>query len=195
MIPPKIILASASPRRRAILKDAGIEFQTIEVDFDEDLSQPLSPRELAISIAIGKARAAMDKLGATPAVIIAADTFIVLDDKPIGKPRDEDNAKDILRSLSGRSHVVITGIAVLRTSDNKMISDAVESKVYFKHMTDDEIDEYVKTGEPMGKAGAYAVQGIGAKFIDHIEGDYLNVVGLPTAALTAMLNSMSGAFL
>ncbi|MBN2655055.1 MAG: septum formation inhibitor Maf [Nitrospirae bacterium] len=173
----KIILASASPRRREILKSTGIKFIVDHADCDESLHSFKDPHNLAREISERKALAIANKHD--DALIIAADTFIVFKNELMGKPHTDKEALRMLSQLNGKKHSVITGFSVLDTAKQKITSGTVETTVFFNKMTDDELKAYVKTGEPLDKAGAYAIQGRGAFLIKKIEGDYLNVVGLP----------------
>lgn len=180
-----VILASASPRRREILKDAGLRFRVVESEVDEDLSVPLPPHELARSLALRKAG---DVAGReNNAVIIAADTIVVLGERLLGKPRTVGEARRMLAALSGREHAVVTGFAVIDSGTGNARTGSVETRVWFRPLGADEIERYVETGEPLGKAGAYAIQGRGAALVERTEGDYLNVVGLPLEALLEAL--------
>ncbi|RPI34745.1 MAG: septum formation inhibitor Maf [Nitrospiraceae bacterium] len=181
----KIILASASPRRKEILGITGLKFSVCAGDYEEDLALPLKPRELARFLSLKKAEAVSHKY--TNAIIIAADTFIVFKDKLLGKPHTDTEAEKMLELLNGRAHSVITGFTVMDTGTGKKLSRSVETKVYFKRLSPQEIRAYVRSKEPLDKAGAYAIQGLGAVFIEKIEGDFFNVVGLPLCALTESL--------
>jgi nucleoside triphosphate pyrophosphatase len=181
----KIILASASPRRREILALTGLDFQVDAGDYEETMDLPLEPHELARFLSRQKAEAVALKYG--NALIIAADTFLLFEGGLLGKPRDERDAKRMLGRLNGRSHSVITGFTVLDTAKKQSFSDSVETKVYFRHLTAKEIFSYVKSGEPLDKAGAYGIQGLGALLVEKIEGDYFNVMGLPLGALARSL--------
>ncbi|HDH34303.1 MAG TPA: septum formation inhibitor Maf [Nitrospirae bacterium] len=181
----KIILASASPRRREILGTTGLKFDICVSDYEEDLSLKKEPRALARFLSHKKAEEVAHKY--KNAIIIAADTFIVFKDKLLGKPHTVKEATRMLTMLNGKSHSVITGFTVLDTGSNKFISRSVETKVYFKKLAQKEIKAYVMTKEPLDKAGAYAIQGLAAVFVEKIEGDFLNVVGLPLAALAETL--------
>ena len=177
----RIILASASPRRREILEKTGLKFKVDASDYEEDLDLDLPPRTLARYLSQEKARAIAGKY--KNAIIIAADTFIVFKRNIFGKPHTEREAKRMLKTLNGRRHSVITGFTILNTGDHRRLSRSVETKVYFKRMMMKEIGAYVKTGEPLDKAGGYAIQGLGAMIVKRIEGDYYNVMGLPLNAL------------
>jgi len=182
----KIILASASPRRRELLKHLGLTFEVIPSKIEEDVKDGEEPCEHVLRLARLKAQEiARDQ---DSAVIIGADTIVVLGGEILGKPKDEEEAFAMLSQMSGRVHRVFTGFCVLDASDGSEYSEAVESKVRFKHLTPEEIRGYIKTGEPMDKAGAYAVQGRGSYMIKEIQGSYTNVVGLPLCELVEVLS-------
>lgn len=182
----KLILASASPRRRELLEMLGVKsLLIIPSPSEEDMPGNASPDDTVSHIALGKARAVAEMRPAEDTVI-AADTLVYLGDTPLGKPVDTDDAKRMLRSLSGRMHSVYTGIAVI--SGGREVSRAVKTNVYFREMTDEEIDGYIATGEPMDKAGAYGAQGRASVFISRIDGDFFNVIGLPLCALSEILD-------
>jgi len=181
----KIILASASPRRKEILTTTGLGFTVCKSSYEEDLSISKEPRSLARFLSRKKAEDVVKKH--SDAVIIAADTFIVYKNKLLGKPSGPDDARRMLKTLSGKAHSVITGFTVIDSRSNKKVSRSIETKVYFKKITQAEISAYVRSGEPLDKAGAYAIQGLGSVFIEKIEGDFFNVVGLPVCALAESL--------
>lgn len=176
-----IVLASASPRRKEILALTGIPFRVDASDYGEETHPGLSPRALARRLSRHKAEAVAPRYG--NAIIIAADTFITFKGKIFGKPRTPAEARRMLSMLNGRKHSVITGFTIMDTRTGKQVTKSVETKVYFKKMTSHEISAYVRSGEPLDKAGAYAIQGLGAALVSKIEGDYYNVVGLPLSAL------------
>lgn len=180
-----IILASGSPRRKELLSLIGLKFKVDVSDVEEDLGLKLKPHELSKYLSFEKARAVAHNY--KNAVIIAADTFIVFRGKLLGKPHTEKEAMRMLTLLNGKSHSVITGYTVLDTTTGKKSSRSVETKVWFRNMAEDELRAYVRTGEPLDKAGAYAIQGIGSLIVKKIEGDYFNVIGLPVASLAATL--------
>ena len=171
----QIILASASPRRREILSSVCRNFSIIVSETDESFPGYVHPSEAVKILAERKGRAVLDTLGGADAFIISSDTLVELDGKPLGKPTDKADAHAMLRELSGKRHNVHTGIAV--HSGGKVYSGVATTGVYFREMTDEEIDEYIATGEPMDKAGSYGIQGIGGKFVDKIDGDFDTVVG------------------
>jgi septum formation protein len=203
-----LILASASPRRQELLRNAGIPFTVRAADIDETPLAGESPRACAERLAGEKAMAIFQ--GCPQEYVLGADTIVVIDDTILGKPRDADDAARMLRLLSGRRHAVITGVCVAGpaassqvpvasktrsklTAGNGQLATAFErtasesTLVTMCEIADDEIRDYVATGEPMDKAGAYAIQGIASRWIPRIEGDYSNVVGLPVALVYAML--------
>ena len=180
-----IILASASPRKKEILKKTGLKFKVDESDYEEKVDPGLKPHELARFLSREKARDVARRH--RDALVIAADTIVLLRGRLFGKPRNEEQAKEMLRALSGKAHSVITGFTIIDTAGKKEISRSVESKVFFKRLSADEIETYIRSGEPLDKAGAYGVQGLGAVIVKRIEGDFFNVVGLPLNALAESL--------
>lgn len=178
-------MASKSPRRIALLRKIGLKFKVEASKYSENLNLKLEPRSLVRVLSAGKAEyvAARHK----NAVIIAADTVVVIRGKIFGKPRSKTEAKKMLKMLSGQSHKVITGFTIIDTGTARKISGEEETKVFFRKLSGEEIKSYVNSGEPMGKAGSYAVQGLGAVIVRRIEGDYFNVVGLPLNSLMAAL--------
>ena len=177
----KIILASASPRRKELLEKIGLKFEVEPSNYAEDMHSRLNPDELARAISLGKARAVASKH--KNAIVIAADTFIVFRGKIMGKPNTEAKARKMLMTLKGKSHSVITGFTIMDTEENKVLTKSVETVIHIKKLTPKEIDAYVKSKEPLDKAGAYAIQGLGSVIVERIEGDYFNVMGLPLSAL------------
>ena len=180
-----IILASQSPRRRELLERMGLPFRTITPDIDERMERALPPGELVAAISAEKAGAVAVQTG-PDAVVIAADTVVALDGAVLGKPADESDAARMLSALSGRTHQVFTGLTVACGADVRTVSE--ETAVTFRPLTAEEIAAYVRTGEPMDKAGAYGIQGLGALFVEGIRGDYCNVMGLPLFLLGRMLS-------
>jgi septum formation protein len=180
-----IVLASQSPRRQELLARIGVEdFKTLSLDIDESYPEGLSPEDTVRYIAKKKCDAAA-ALCAPDDLIITADTMVFLDNDRLGKPRDEEDALRMLRALSGRAHTVCTGVSVRRGAQEERF--AVSTRVFFRPATDDEIRAYIKTGEPMDKAGAYGVQSRGALFVERIDGDFFNVMGLPVEQLGLVL--------
>jgi len=185
----KLILASASVRRAEILRDAGYHFSVLSSAVDETPFAGESPHDLVLRLAEAKAQLAAAR-AVGPAIIIAADTEVVLDGRIFGKPRSSDDARRMLTKLSGRSHHVLTGVAVVRLPDAERISFVETTRVEFAPLSDEEITRYLDTGEPYDKAGAYAIQGYAARYIPCIEGCYFNVVGLPLSRLQQALTEL-----
>ncbi|MDQ2944920.1 MAG: Maf family protein [Acidobacteriota bacterium] len=180
-----LILASASPRRHQILTEAGIPHLVRPASIPEDRH----PGEPALSFVQRIAREKASALECGPDdIILGADTVVLLDDEVFGKPLDERDAARMLRLLSGRGHIVCTGICL--RSRKRIISDVAETNVSFVPLTEDEIQEYTRSGEPKDKAGAYAIQGLASKFVSKIEGCYQNVVGLPISLVYSHLSSL-----
>ena len=180
-----VVLASSSPRRRELLEKTGLEFIVDAAEINEDHGRRMKPLELAKTISMEKAKAVAARHPCS--IIIAADTFGLLGGRMLGKPRDKDEASDMLGRMSGKRHVVVTGFTILDTETGKTVSKAVETKVYLRKLAGEEIEAYVRTGEPLDKAGAYAIQGLGALLVEKIEGDYCNVIGLPLISLALEL--------
>ena len=174
----KLVLASKSPRRSEILKNAGIDFTVRVADADETIPYGTKPEDAVVFLA---ARKALAVERAEDETVLGADTIVVLDDKILGKPRDKEDAFNMIKSLSGRVHSVFTGVCAI--GDGISLTFAEETKVEFYPLSDDEINEYINTDEPYDKAGAYGIQGLASKFIRGIEGDYFNVVGLPVSSV------------
>ena len=187
-----IILASASPRRQELLRNAGISFTVQPADINETPLAGEAPRDCAERLAREKALAVSRN---NPGQwVLGADTIVVVDEAILGKPRDNEDAARMLRLLSGRTHAVITGVCVVEPVDSgqrsvvgKINTSSETTLVTFCGLSDEEIREYVATGEPMDKAGAYAIQGMASRWIPRIEGDYSNVVGLPVAMVYGMI--------
>ncbi|MFW5629359.1 MAG: Maf family protein [Acetivibrio ethanolgignens] len=184
----KIILASASPRRRELMDVLELPYEVIPSTKEEVITSTI-PADVVKGLSFIKAEDVAQKAALKPenseeelALVIGADTVVACDNEILGKPKNEENAKEMLRKLAGRSHSVFTGIALLWIKDGKIaktVNKAVETKVLVEAMSEEEIAAYVATGEPMDKAGAYAIQGKFAPYISGIEGDYYNVVGFP----------------
>jgi septum formation protein len=209
----QLVLASQSPRRKELLERIGFTIRTIPADVNETPIEGETPTEFVKRLAREKVLAVVDRLQATTSNladashphqnssiltskdaqirwVVGADTVVVLDEELLGKPTDQDHAFDMLQRLSGREHKVITGFCIFDLTKNKEGLQAVVSTVRFKRLTRPEIEKYLGTGESLDKAGAYAVQGIGAYMIDSIKGSYTNVVGLPLCQMMEMLEEM-----
>ena len=188
----KIILASTSPRRIELLTKAGVEFEAVASDYEEDMTLPMEPKELAKFLSKGKAEAVAKNY--PDAIIIGGDTFIAFDGKILGKPHTPERARDMLKMLSGQTHSVISGFTVIDTKNGKVISDAEEALITFQKLSEEEIDDYIRTGEPLKRAGAYAIQTIEKTFIEKWEGDYDAIVGLPTSRVLEALKELGVSF-
>ncbi|MFC2006665.1 Maf family protein [Chloroflexota bacterium] len=180
-----IILASASPSRKELLEKIGLRFKVEPSNCKEYIYSDLDPKELTKKISLRKARVIASKY--KNAIVIAADTFVVLGSQIMGKPHTENEARKMLEAINGIPHSVITGFSIIDTGINRTLSRSVETKVYIKKLTLAEISSYVKSKESLDKAGAYAIQGLGAVIVEKIEGDYFNVIGLPLSSLTEAL--------
>lgn len=180
-----IILASQSPRRRDILHELGIPFHIVPSRYEENNGRTLAPEELVRLQAEGKAWDVYTKVGG---IVLGADTVVVLDGKVLGKPKDEADARRMLQSLSGRIHHVLTGVAV--ATQGYIQSGVDTTAVTFRRLFEKDIEEYVQGGEPMDKAGAYAIQGTGQRFVTAIEGSFSNVVGLPKKLTIELLEKV-----
>ncbi|MBQ9070715.1 MAG: septum formation protein Maf [Clostridia bacterium] len=193
---PKIILASASPRRRELLGNVVADFTVKVAETDESLDSSIHPLRGVEILSERKGRAVLDELSAEERdsfLIISSDTLVELDGEPLGKPASETEAKEMLRRLSGKRHNVHTGIAL--HFSGKVFSGVATTGVYFKNLTEDEIEDYIKTGEPMDKAGSYGIQGLGGKFVDKIEGYFDTVVGFSTNLFLKLLAEAGVGFL
>jgi septum formation protein len=180
-----IILASASPRRKELLQKIGLRFEVEPGNGDEEIDSALEPHELVRRISVKKALSVAARY--KNAIIIAADTIGIINHKILGKPHTADEACKMLQEISGKAHLVITGFTVLDTATNKSVSRTVDTQVFIKNLTESEINAYVSTDEPLDKAGAYAIQGLGSVIVERIDGDYYNVMGLPLYALSQVL--------
>lgn len=181
----RVVLASQSPRRKMLLEQLGLHFVCKPAAVDETIVVEEDPAQACIKLAALKARGVAEH--EAEALIIGADTIVVLDNRILGKPRDQAEAHQMLSLLSGREHRVITGLCVLNTGNGSIDSAGVITRVRFRTIQEKEIRAYIDSGEPLDKAGSYGVQGLGAVFVEHIEGCYYNVVGLPLHTLYLML--------
>ena len=182
----RIVLASGSPRRRELLKNLGVTFEVCSPDVDETISG--APEEMVYTLAMRKAAAAAPHC--SDAIVITADTLVALDGRALGKPTDDREAVNMLFALSGQAHDVLTGLCVTDTRTGRCETRVERTKVYFRELSEADITSYVATGEPRDKAGAYAIQGGARSFVEHYEGSYTNIVGLPLEALEAMLGDI-----
>ena len=180
----QVILASASPRRLALLQQIGIEAKVCPAEFDEVSGSAVQAEDVVLANAIGKCKAVV-KIKGDSLPVIAADTVVVAEGVILGKPQNEEDAVEMLKQLSGKTHKVMTGIAVSYAGE--MLAEVCETEVVFRELTDEEIKKYVANGEPLDKAGAYGIQGMGAVLVEKINGCYNNVVGLPLTRLQLIL--------
>lgn len=192
--PPVLLLASGSPRRRALLGAAGIQFEIHRPDVVEEQAPGETPEALVRRLSQAKARAVAKRVGAVPPRwVLAADTIVVLGDRVFGKPDSPEHAVELLGELVGRTHRVLTGVALIPTAGGESRLARVESAVRLRAATRDEIIRYVATGEPLDKAGAYALQGTGRHLVDTVEGSESNVIGLPMEETLALLKAAGAA--
>lgn len=182
----QIILASESPRRKEILKKTGLKFKVVKSNFKEYADLRLNPHELTKKLSFEKAKTVHKKH--KNSIVIAADTIVAYSGKILGKPKGKKDAKKMLKFLSGNVHSIITGFTIIDGSNIIMKSE--ETKVYMRKVNDEEINAYIRTNEPLGKAGAYAIQGIAKKFIEKIDGDLFNAIGLPLNSLVRELKKL-----
>lgn len=180
-----IILASASPRRKEILGNTNVKFDVIKSEIDEVILKDEAPSQAVMRLAFEKCIdiASNNK----NSLVIAADTIVVLDNTILGKPKDKEEAINMIKQLSGRVHQVITGVSLVSLDVNKKIIDYVVSNVKFKELSHEDIMDYIQTNESLDKAGAYGIQGYGAMLVEEIQGDYFNIVGLPISKLSDLL--------
>ncbi len=183
-----IVLASASPRRRKLLEDFGFDFESVASRADEGGTEGLPPAEAVKELSLRKALWVKERREDDGSVILAADTLVYLGSAPFGKPKDGEDAFRMLSALSGTCHEVYTGIAIL--CGDTRISHAECTRVFFRPLDSEEIRAYIKTGEPMDKAGAYGIQERGGLFVSRIEGDYYNVLGLPICKTYELLRGL-----
>ena len=181
----KIILASTSLRRQEILSKTGLHFEIVASDYEENLNLKLKPLALAKFLSKGKAETVAQQYH--DHLIIGADSFVVLGEKILGKPKNAAQAKEMLDLISGEALSVITGFTIIDSKTGKQISKAVKTKVYIKKLTNKEIDNYIKTKEPLDKAGAFGIQGMGAMIVRKINGDFFSAMGLPLFDLVKVL--------
>ncbi|MBJ8028321.1 nucleoside triphosphate pyrophosphatase [Bacillus cereus group sp. N21] len=179
----KLILASGSPRRKELLELAGVPFEIVVSEIEETIGAYSSPADIVMSLALQKASAVVENH--EDSVVLGADTIVTYESRILGKPKDEAEAKEILQLLSGKIHEVYTGVALI--SKEKTVTFYERTEVTFWELTEEEVDAYIATKEPLDKAGSYGIQGKGSIFVQHIQGDYYSVVGLPIARLVREL--------
>lgn len=181
----RLILASQSPRRKEILEKTKLPFVIVVSEYEEDMTEDLPPTVLAEKLSRGKAEKVANKH--PDAVIIAADTFVLFENTLLGKPKTEKEAADMLRKISGKRLTVITGVTLLEHDTEKEVSFSEETHLAMKELSEQEIENYIATGEPMDKAGAFGMQELGASFVKRVEGDFFSAVGLPLYRLVQEL--------
>ncbi|NLM09232.1 MAG: septum formation inhibitor Maf [Clostridiaceae bacterium] len=187
----QLILASQSPRRKMLLNQIGVSFKTYPSDIDESIMENAEPEDYVRSISERKALSVKEYLclnGCNSFVVLAADTVVVLEGMILGKPDDENQAFDMLKKLSGNWHDVITGVSVVDGDEERKLTNVETTRVKIRKLTSDEIRRYIETREPLDKAGAYGIQGIGGLLVEKIDGCYYNVVGLPLYSVSLMLS-------
>lgn len=183
----KYVLASKSPRRKELLSNIGIKYEVMESDFDEStVSKELEPQLYVKELAMFKAMSVVKNVSADT-LVIGADTVVVFDNEVLGKPKDRQDAIGMLKKLSGNVHYVYTGVCVVRSNDAKTVASCEKTAVFFRQLTDDEIEYYIDTYKPFDKAGSYGIQEYAGVFVSRIEGDYFNIVGLPVCRLNNIL--------
>lgn len=183
----RLILASRSPRRAELLREIGVPFEVIPSEIEE-VWPPGTPRDAVTALALAKCRSVAERL-VVPAVVLGADTAVVLDGRVLGKPVSPEEARRMLRELRGRQHEVVTGVAVVEAPAGREAATAVVTRVLMREYSEAEIGTYVATGEPFDKAGAYAIQGTGGALVARVEGCYTNVVGLPLTTTRRLLEA------
>ncbi len=181
----KIILASTSPRRKELFSKLGLPFKVVASNYEEDMTIKMPPVKLAKFLSFGKANAVIE--GNKDSIIISADSFVALKNKLLGKPKSKTEAAQMLKSISDKWVDIITGLTVIDTLNNKIISETEVGRVKIAKLSSEEIKNYIASGEPMDKAGAFAIQGLGSVIIEKMEGDFQSMVGLPLFRLAKIL--------
>ena len=184
-----IVLASTSPRRKDLLQSVGIQFEIIAPSSDESLLSKENPEDYALRLSKEKALSVSQNLDGNT-LVIGADTIVVVDNKILGKPKDEEDAKIMLSKISGRAHHVLTAFSITKGEHEILHTHIVGTEVIVKTLEPQEIEGYIKTGEPMDKAGAYGIQGVGAFMVKEVRGSYTNVVGLPLVEVLESLKKL-----
>ncbi len=183
----KIILASGSPRRKELLEQIGVKFEVQPSEYEEDMSKDMRPSELVKYLSRKKAEDVANNN--KKSIVISADTIIAFKGKVLGKPKDKVDSTIMLKEMSDSVHSVFTGYTIWDTDSQRVLTSSVETKVFFKNISEKEIEAYVETGDPLDKAGAYAIQSLGAVLVEKIEGDFYNVMGLPISSLVEDLKT------
>lgn len=184
----KLILASQSPGRKQVLEEAGFDFEVAPSNYEEDMSVSLDPKELVMKLSLGKA---CDVARNFPkAIIIGADTVGVYGGKILGKPHTKEKSREMLQIMNGKTHSMFTGLTVIDIESGREISKCVETKIWFRDLNPEEIEEYINTEEGFEKAGAYAYQGLGRKLVSRVEGSETNILGMPVETLKEILDEL-----
>jgi len=189
MMKPRIVLASTSPRRKELLQSVGVQFEIIAPSSDESLLGKENPEDYALRLSREKALSVSQNLDGNT-LVIGADTIVVVDNRILGKPKDEEDAKIMLSKISGRVHHVLTAFSITKGEHEILHTHIVGTEVIVKTLEPQEIEGYIKTGEPMDKAGAYGIQGVGAFMVKEVRGSYTNVVGLPLVEVLESLKKL-----
>ncbi len=185
----RIILASTSPRRHGLMQQIGLDFEVIPSNYEEDMTMNMFSYKLVQTLAYGKAKEVANRVKS--GIVIGADTFVTLGNKKLGKPKSKEDAKNMLRMQSGKMQKIYSGIAIIDVKSGKELIAYEVTKLKMKKLTKKEIDGYVATGEPLDKAGAFALQGLGAIFVEKVDGCYSNVIGLPLHLLANKLKEFN----
>jgi septum formation protein len=184
----KVILASGSEARKKLLENIKLDFEIVKSDYEEFMDPELPAEELAVKLALGKAQDVATH--SENAVIVAADSFVILEGKYLGKPHSEEEARSMLKNISGKKQQFVTGMAVIDTETGETFTDYELSTIWISEISDAEIEDYIATNEPFSKAGGYAIQEIGSVFIEKVEGSYTGIVGLPINKLYKILRKL-----
>jgi len=184
----QLILASASPRRKQLLEEIGLEFKVVPSDYEEDMTLKMSPQKLAEFLSLGKAKDVAKKYQGKDVVILAADTFMVYKKEYLGKPKSKAESFKTLSKLNGKSHLAVTGFTIINPKNNKIVTKSDEAKIYFRQLTNCQIRSYIEAENTLDKAGGYAIRGVGIALVKKVEGDYNNALGLPFGVILDELN-------
>jgi septum formation protein len=185
----RIVLASGSPARRELLERLNIDFEVVPSNYEEDHGLDLEPRELVKALSLEKAREVANRVDNS--LVIGADLMIFLDKTLLGKPHTKERAREMLRMLSGKCHLILTGISVIDSDTDREVSRCVETRVYFRELSDDDIENYVNLEEPLNCAGAYKIQSLGHILVSKVEGDFSAIIGLPLLELIKILKEFN----
>lgn len=185
-----LVLASSSPRRQELIQMLGLPFEIATNDVDETVSNDLSPKQIVEELSLRKAQASTARITDSQSIVIGSDTIVVYLEEVLGKPKDQEDAFRMLKLIEGKTHQVYTGITCIDVGESRIVTRSRVTDVRMKALSDEQIRAYIATGEPMDKAGAYAVQGIGSTIVESINGDHFNVVGMSLSLLSEMLEEL-----